>query len=118
MLRFLLRVLLLAVALFAVAHVVPGIKFENYLSLALAALVLGLANALLRPILIFFTLPLVLLTLGLFIIVINAGLLYFAAWVVPGFHVEGFGWALLASLLLSIASFILNRLFLGKRKRD
>lgn len=101
-----------------VAHVVPGIKFDSYLALFLAALVLGLANALLRPLLIIFTFPLVLLSLGLFIVVINACLLYFVAWVVPGFHVHGFLWTLLAAVLISIVSFVLNRLFLSRKKKS
>jgi len=73
----------------------------------------GLANAVLRPLLIFFTLPLVLLTLGLFILVINALLLMLAAWAVPGFHLDGFLTAFLASLLISIVSFFLNRMVGG-----
>jgi putative membrane protein len=115
--RFLVRVLLLMLTLGLVAHVIPGIKFDGYPALFLAALVLGLANALLRPLLIFFTLPLVLLSLGLFIVVINACLLYFVAWVVPGFHVGGFLWTLLAAVVISVVSFVLNRLFLGRKKR-
>lgn len=118
MIRFLVRLLLLMLTLFVVAHVVPGITYDSYLALFLAALVLGLANALLRPLLIFFTLPLVLVSLGFFIVVINACLLYFVAWIVRGFHVEGFGWALLASVLISIVSFVLNRLFLGRKRND
>jgi putative membrane protein len=114
--RFLIRLMILMVAIAVVALIIPGVRFEGALALCLAALVLGLANAILRPLLIFFTLPLVLLTAGLFIVVINAGLLYLAAWVVPGFHVEGFGWALLASLIISVVSFVLNRLVPGRKK--
>ncbi|MGC8722909.1 MAG: phage holin family protein [Acidobacteriota bacterium] len=111
--RFLLRTLLLMASMGVVSMLLPGIRFDGLLALFLAALTVGLANALLRPVLIFFTLPLVLVSLGLFIIVINAGLLYLAAWIVPGFHLAGFGWALGAAVLISLVSFVLNRLVLG-----
>lgn len=115
--RFLLRLLLLSASMGLVSLVLPGIHFEKPLTLLFAALVVGLANALLRPLLIFFTLPLVLVSLGLFIVVINAGLLYLAAWIVPGFRLDGFGWALLASILISLVSFVLNKLVLGPERR-
>jgi putative membrane protein len=115
--RFLLRLFVLMASMGLVSLIIPGIRFDGMLSLFLAALFVGLANAVLRPILIFFTLPLVLVSLGLFIFVINAGLLYMAAWVVPGFRVDGFLWALLAALLISAVSFILNRLVVGPDSR-
>ncbi len=96
-----------------VSLMVPGITFDSLMALFLAAFVVGLANAVLRPLLILFTLPLVLLTLGLFILVINALLLMLAAWAVPGFHLHGFGTAFFASLLISIVSFFLNRMVGG-----
>jgi len=114
--QFLLRVLVLMASMGLVSLVLPGIQFDSLLDLFLAALVMGLANAVLRPLLIFFTLPLVLLSLGLFIFVINAGLLYLAAWIVPGFRLGGFWWALLASLLISGVSFVLNRLVFDPRR--
>lgn len=116
MIRFLVRVLLLMLTMAIVAHVIPGFAYDNYLALFLAALVLGLANALLRPILIFFTLPLVIVSLGLFVWVINALLLYLVAWVVKGFHLPTFWWTVLAALLISVISFILNRVILGKKR--
>ena len=106
--HFLLRVLVLMSSMGLVSLVLPGIHFDNLLDLFLAALVLGLANAVLRPLLIFFTLPLVLLSLGLFIFVINASLLYLAAWIVPGFRLAGFWWALLAAFLISVVSFVIH----------
>ena len=115
--RFILRLLLLAASMSIVSLLVPGIHIRDWKALLLAALVVGIANALLRPLLIFFTLPLVLVSLGLFILVINAGLLYLAAWLVPGFSLDGFGWAFLAALLLSALSFILNRMVLGPDRR-
>ena len=118
MVRFLLRLLLLAASISLVSLLVPGVHIRDWKALLLAALVVGMANALLRPLLIFFTLPLVLVSLGLFILVINAGLLYLAAWIVPGFALDGFGWAFVAALLISAVSFVLNRLVLGPQGRN
>ncbi len=115
--RFLLRVVILAASMALVSYILPGIKFDGVWSLCLAALVVGLANAILRPLLIFFTLPLVLVSLGLFVWVINAALLYLSSKIVDGFHLESFWWALLASLLISLVSMALNRMVLGKDKK-
>lgn len=111
--RFLVRVLILAASMGLVSLILPGIKFDGAVSLIVAALVVGLANAILRPLLIFFTLPLVLVSLGLFVIVINTVLLILASKLVSGFHLENFWWALLASLLISLVSMLLNRMVLG-----
>jgi len=115
--RFLVRVLLLAASMGLVSLILPGIHFQGLLSLIIAALVVGLANALLRPVLIFFTLPLVLVTLGLFVWIINAALLYGASKFVDGFRLDNFWWALLASLLISLISMILNKMVLGGEKK-
>lgn len=88
----------------------PHIRIEgaDYLStVILVGLVLGLLNALLRPIIIFLTLPATLITFGLFLIVINAGMLWLTDMLVPAFVIESFGWALLGALLISIVSMIL-----------
>jgi putative membrane protein len=111
---FLLRVFLMMASLGIVSIILPGIHFSGLLALFLAALVVGLANAVIRPILILFTLPLVLLSFGLFIFMINAFLLWLASVIVPGFHLNGFGTALLGALLISVVSFILNRMVAGK----
>lgn len=89
----------------------PHIRIEgaDYLStVVLVGLVLGLLNALVRPIIIFLTLPATLVTLGLFLIVINAGILWLTTILVPAFVIESFGWALLGALLISIVSMILH----------
>ena len=108
--RFLVRVLVLMASMGLVSFLIPGFHFRDGWTLFWAALVLGLANAVLRPILLLFTLPLVLVTLGLFVFVINALLLYLSAWLVPGFILPGFGLTLVAALLISIVSLVLNRL--------
>jgi putative membrane protein len=111
--HFLGRVLILMASMGIVAVVLPGLHFESLLSLFLAAVIVGLANAILRPLLILFTLPLVIISLGLFVIVINALLLYIASWLVSGFEVRGFWWAVLGSLMISLVSFLLNRMVAG-----
>ena len=99
-------------ALLVVIHVVSGVTVDNWQTVFVAALVLGLLNAFLRPILIFLTLPVTILTLGLFTLVINAFVFYLAANLVRGFHVAGFGQAFVAALVFSIVSFLLS-LFIG-----
>lgn len=95
-------------ALLVVAHIVSGVSVDNWVTVFVAALVLGLLNAFLRPVLIFLTLPVTILTLGLFTFVINAALFYMAAHLVRGFHVAGFWQAFVAAFVFSIVSFLLN----------
>ena len=114
MVGFLFKWLSNVIALFIVIQFVSGVTVERWQSLFVAGLVIGLLNAFLRPILIFLTLPVNILTLGLFTLVINGFLFYLAALLVSGFSVTGFGSALLAAILFSIISFILN-IFIGWR---
>ena len=93
-----------AVALLAVAYLVPGILVASFGSAMIAALVLGLLNALVKPILILLTLPITIVTLGLFLLVLNALVFWFAGSVLKGFQVEGFWWAVLGAILYSIIS--------------
>jgi len=113
--RFLLRVLLNAVAVFLAAQLIPGITVASPGTALLAGLVLGLVNAVVRPLLILFTLPATLLTLGLFLFVINAACLGLAAWFVPGFSISGFWAALFGALVISIISWLLSALLTDKR---
>ena len=106
--ELLLKWLVNAMALFIVVHVVPGVSVAKWQTLLAGALVLGLLNAFFRPILIFLTLPVNILTLGLFTLVINGLLFYLAAWLVKGFHVTGFWSSFVAALVFSIVSFMLN----------
>jgi putative membrane protein len=112
--RFLLRILLNAVAVFLAAQLIPGIAVASAGTALLAGLVLGLVNAIVRPLLILFTLPATLLTLGLFIFVINAACLGLAAWFVPGFTISGFWAALFGALVISIISWLLSALLTDK----
>jgi putative membrane protein len=104
MLGLLIRWALSALALVLTSKIVPGIAFADYTALLIAAVVLGLVNAIVKPVLILFTLPITILTLGLFLLVVNAITFGLAAWLVPGFSVNGFIPALLGSIVMTILS--------------
>jgi putative membrane protein len=108
--NFFIHWLIVAVALWATASIVPGVVIRSYPSLALAALVLGLVNALVKPILVLLTLPLTILTLGLFYFVVNGIAFALAAALVPGFTVSSFGAAILGALVVSIVSWAIGAL--------
>ncbi len=110
----LLRVLWNALGLLLIAKYVPGITVDSFYTAVIAAVILGLFNAILKPILVLLTLPITLLTLGLFSLVINAALFLFAASFVEGFAVASFWYALLGSLLMSLISTIGNKWIDGK----
>lgn len=112
--RLLLVWLLNAAALFALPYLMTSIRVENFIVALLAALVLGLVNALVRPILVILTLPVTLITLGLFIFVLNGLLFWLVATFVPGFSVTGFWSAVGGALVYSILSWALSSLFLKK----
>jgi putative membrane protein len=103
-----LRWVLNAFALWLVSEIVPGIHADGVFATLVAALVLGILNALVRPLFLLLTLPINLLTLGLFTFVINALMLELTGSIVRGFAVDGFGSALIGALLLSLVSFLLN----------
>ncbi len=111
MTQLMLRWVLNAFALFFVMKLLPGIRIDRFGDLMLATLVIGLLNAFLRPLLVLFTLPVTIATLGLFTLVINGLIFALAAALLQGFHVTGFGTAFIAALLFSIFSFILNMVF-------
>jgi putative membrane protein len=105
---FLVRVIVNAAALWVAAQLVPGFVIAGVTPLVLAALVLGLVNAIVRPVLVILTLPLTLVTLGLFLFVLNAFCLWLTSRLVPGFEVQTFGSALLGALVISVVSWILT----------
>jgi putative membrane protein len=108
--RLLLVWVLNAIALLAVAYLYPGVQVQDWKSAAIAALVLGLANTIVKPILVILTLPVTLLTLGLFLFVINALLFWGVSEVVTGFHVNGFWAAMLGAILYSVIGWLLSQL--------
>ena len=114
-LRFLVHLAVSALALWLVARIVPGIAVETPVPLILAALVLGIVNTLVRPILFVLTLPITCLTLGLFYLVVNGIAFGLTAWLVPGFKVHGFIPAVLGALCVSVLSWVLGLVVPGPR---
>jgi putative membrane protein len=110
--RILLVWLVNAIALIAVAYLMPSISVSSFTSALIAALVLGLVNAVIRPVLVLLTLPVTVITLGLFILVINALLFWLVGSILEGFHVQGFWGAFVGSILFSIVSWLLSTLVL------
>ena len=116
MLRLLAVWLINALALLAVAYVLPGIAVADFTTAMVAALVLGLVNALIRPVLILLTLPATILTLGLFIFVINGLLFWMVGSWLQGFTVSGFWWGFLGAIVYSIVSWALSAALLPERR--
>ncbi len=110
-----LRWIFSALAVMAASYLVPGITINGLFAAFIVALVFGLFNAVLRPILIFLTLPITILTLGLFTLVINALLFWFTSAIVKGFYVDGFMAAFLGALIMWLAGWLSNILFMGRR---
>jgi len=105
--KFILRLLLSALAVVLLANILPGIHVATFGIAVIVALVLSLLNFLVKPLLVILTLPVTILTFGLFLLVINALIILMAGGLVSGFTVDGFWWALLFSLLLSLVQSIL-----------
>lgn len=115
MLALLARWIVNAAALLLVAYLYPGVQVDSFTAALIAALVLGLVNALVRPLLVILTFPVTLLTLGLFLFVINALMFWLAAELVRGFTVSGFVGALVGSLLFSLITLLTSWLFFRKK---
>lgn len=112
--RFLVRLLLNGVAVFLAARLVPGITVTGPAAALIAGVLLGFVNAIVRPLLLLLTLPFTLITLGLFIFVVNAICLGLVAWLVPGFALSGFVAALIGAIVISIVSWLLTALLTDK----
>ncbi|MBL8327196.1 MAG: phage holin family protein [Rubrivivax sp.] len=106
--KLIVRWLLLASALLLVAYLYPGVQVASFGAALIAAFVLGIFNTLVRPLLVLLTLPVTLLTLGLFLFVINALMFWAAAWALAGFNVDGFWAALIGSLLYSVCGVVID----------
>lgn len=115
--RLIIRWFVSALALLAVAYLYSGVEIDGIFAALIAALVLGLVNALIRPVLVLLTLPVTLLTMGLFIFIINALLFWFVAEVVDGFEVRGFMAALIGSLMYSVIALLINWVVAEPRKK-
>jgi len=106
---FLVRILVIAVVSFGLAHVLSGVHIDTFWTAVVFALVLTILNIFIRPLLILLTLPVTIITLGLFLFVVNALVVLLASRFVDGIRISGFGWALLFSLILSFVMAVLNR---------
>jgi len=105
--KLLIRLLVTGIIVLLLANLLPGVQVESYLSAVIVAVVLGILNVILKPILVILTLPVTILTFGLFLLVINALIILLASNLIGGFHVDGFWIAVLFSILLSITQAVL-----------
>lgn len=108
--RLFLNLVIGGLAVFIASYVLPGVRVDSFLTAVIVAIILGVVNAFIKPLLVLLTLPVTILTLGLFIFVINAVLVLLVARVVPGFTVDGFWTALLFSFVLSAVNWFLHAL--------
>ena len=116
MLGFLIRACIVALGLWLATAWVPGVFIDTPQTLLLAGLLLGIVNSIVRPIAILLTLPMTIITLGLFLLVINAAMVGLVAWIIPGMHVGGFWAAFWTAVLVSLVSFVGSWFVGGKGK--
>jgi putative membrane protein len=114
--KFLIQLVISTLAVLISSYILPGVSIDgnSFLTALIVAAVLAFLNAVIKPIMIILTIPITVVTLGLFLLVINALMILLAARIVDGFHVNGFWWALLFSLILSLTTSVLE----GVKKRD
>lgn len=116
MINLLVRFLLNGGAVLTTAYLLPGVEVKNYETALITALVLSIANVVVKPILIVFTIPITVVTLGLFLLVINALVVLLVDYLVDGFTVDNFWWALAFSLIMSIFNSIINDILKDKKQ--
>jgi len=116
--HFLIRILVIAAVSFGLAHVLKGIHIDTFWTALVFAVVLAILNIFVKPLLILLTLPVTIITLGLFLFVINALVVMLASRFVDGISVAGFWWALIFSLILSVVTSILDKEFDKERRRS
>ena len=117
MTAFVVRWLVTTIAVLVAAHLIPGISYDGWGALLGASLLLGIINAFVRPILLLLSLPFIIITMGLFIFVINALLLLLVSHIVPAFQVAGFWSAFFGAIIISLVSWILSSFFRGSDGR-
>lgn len=108
--RPVISILVSSIAVFVTAYILPGIHLQNFLTAIIVAVILGAINTFIRPLIFLLTLPINILTLGLFTFVIMGGLVLFVSWIVPGFTVDSFWWALAFALVLALVSGFMHSL--------
>ena len=116
--KFILKVLITAVNAFVLAYLLPGISINHFITAIAVAFVLALLDVIVKPILVLFTLPATIFTLGLFLFVINAGIILLDAYFVKGFVVDGFWYALLFSICLSIINSFVHKMVLKDEQKN
>ena len=116
--RFLLRALTAAIGLWVADALIEGISFDSNAALLVSALVLGIINAFVRPLAVILTFPITIVTLGLFLLVLNAGMLGLASWLIPGFNVGGFWPAFWGAIVVSLVSWMGSWFFGPKGRID
>ena len=116
--NILIRVLITSLAAFAAAYILPGVSMSGYTTAIVVAVVLALLNVLVKPLLVILTLPITVVTLGLFLLVINAVIILIASHFISGFHVSGFWSALFFSILLSLLTSAMYRLGRTRETRE
>jgi len=108
--KILVKLVINVVALLFVEYLIPGFKFESLTAIVVASIVIAIVNTFIKPILQLIALPISILTFGIFAFIINVGLLFGISYIVPGFYIDGFVTAIIASILLSLVSWFLNKL--------
>jgi putative membrane protein len=115
--NFILRILFIAAIAYVLSMILTGVHIDNYITAIIFALVLAVLNAIVKPILIILTLPITIITLGLFLFVINALIIIIADYFINGIRVDGFLWSLLFSLILSVFSSGFNSMLKGEKDK-
>lgn len=113
--NLLIKLLITTVLIVVIAHFFPGISVDNFSTALMVAVVLGLLNVFIKPILVLLTIPATILTLGLFLLVINAVIIMLGDYFVSGFHVNGFWTAFIFSIILSVLQSILNKILIDEK---
>jgi putative membrane protein len=113
-----IRFLLSGLAVMLTSYLLPGVRVEHYGYALLVAALLSIVNVVVKPVLIIFTIPITIFTLGLFLLVINALMILLVSWLVPAFQVDGFWWALAFSLILSVFNSMFSEFFRDKKSVD
>ena len=108
--NILVQILINGFAVFVTAYLLPGVHVNNFITAIVVGIVLGIVNAFVKPVLVILTLPITIVTLGLFYLVLNALLILLVAQIVPGFSVANFWWAILFGFVMSVVSWFLNNL--------
>lgn len=116
--RLIVQWIVSAIAIVISAYVIPEVTVDSFFTALIVAAVLGGLNLILRPLLLFLTLPINFLTLGLFTFVVNACLIWIATWIVPGFSIGNFGWAIVFAVVLSIVNLIFYAIGGGKKDKQ